>query len=201
MDPSEVIAVRILCFGDSNVYGYDPRSFLGDRYGPEERWVELLAGKTGWETINAGANGRQIPRGSDALGLLSRYGPVDLFIVMLGTNDLLQGASAEMAAVRMEAFLAPLLPHCRILLAPPPMQRGAWVPTEELVAESLRFVEACGVLAQKLGIGFADLRAWQIPLAFDGVHFTGEGHRIFASRLADALQKTSLTMNDRGTNL
>ena len=34
--------MRILCFGDSNTYGYHPRGFFGDRYGPEDRWVDLL---------------------------------------------------------------------------------------------------------------------------------------------------------------
>lgn len=52
--------MRILCFGDSNTCGYDPRGFFGDRYGAEDRWVDLLAKQTGHECINAGANGREI---------------------------------------------------------------------------------------------------------------------------------------------
>ena len=54
--------MRILCFGDSNTYGYDPRGFFGDRYDDKDRWVDLLAKQTGHEVINAGANGREIPR-------------------------------------------------------------------------------------------------------------------------------------------
>ena len=38
----------VICFGDSNTYGYDPRSYLGGRYGPDSRWVDLLAARTGW---------------------------------------------------------------------------------------------------------------------------------------------------------
>ena len=83
MNPSEVIAVRILCFGDSNTYGYDPRGFFGDRYGAEDRWVDLLAKQTGHECINAGANGREIPRNPYALRLLREQAPMDLFLVML----------------------------------------------------------------------------------------------------------------------
>ena len=30
--------MKILCFGDSNTYGYDPRSFLDDRYPADVRW-------------------------------------------------------------------------------------------------------------------------------------------------------------------
>ena len=185
-----VIAVRILCFGDSNTYGYDPRGFFGDRYGAEDRWVDLLAKQTGHEVINAGANGREIPRNPYALHLLAEHAPVDIFLVMLGTNDLLQGTSAKEAATRMEAFLNPLLPHCKqiLLVAPPRMKRGAWVPTDELVAESIQLTEEYKQLAQKLKIPFVDTRNWDIELTFDGVHFTEEYHHTFAENLRKELR-------------
>lgn len=175
--------MRILCFGDSNTYGYDPRSFFGDRYGAGDRWVDLLAKQTGWEILNEGANGRIIPRNPYALRLLKEHGPVDIFLVMLGTNDLLQGASAEAAARRMENFLCQLLPHCKnvVLVAPPPMKRGAWVPTDDLVSGSLRLAEEYRALAQRLSIPVADTRDWNIELAFDGVHFSEAGHQAFAA--------------------
>ena len=121
---------RILCFGDSNTYGDDPRDFFGGRYDAEDRWVDLVEKQTCHEVINGGANGREIPRNPYALRLLNEHAPVDIFLVMLGTNDLLQGASAKESAVWMEAFLTPLLPHCNrvLLVSPPPMKRGAWVP-------------------------------------------------------------------------
>jgi len=182
--------VRILCFGDSNTYGYDPRGFFGDRYGAEDRWVDLLAKQTGHEAITAGANGREIPRNPYALRLLNEHAPVDIFLVMLGTNDLLQGGSAKEAATRMEIFLNPLLPHCKqfLLVAPPPMKRGVWVPTDKLVSESIHLAEEYKSLAKKLNIPFADTRNWNIDLAFDGVHFTEEGHHTFAEKLGKELR-------------
>ena len=36
--------MRLICFGDSNTYGYDPRSFFGGRY--PGRWTDLLAENT-----------------------------------------------------------------------------------------------------------------------------------------------------------
>ncbi len=181
--------MRILCFGDSNTYGYDPRSFFGDHYGAEDRWADLLAKHTGWEVINLGANGREIPRESYGLRLLKDRAPVDIFLVMLGTNDLLQGASAGETATRMEAFLNQLFSHCKniLLMAPPPLQRGAWVPTDGLVAESIRLTEAYKALAEKLNIPFVDTRPWKIDLAFDGVHFTEAGHHTFAENLRKEL--------------
>lgn len=182
--------MRILCFGDSNTYGFDPRSYFGDRYPAEHRWVDILAQQTGWELINDGENGRTIPRNWDVLRLLSDKVPVDYLLVMLGTNDLLQGASVSETAARMEAFLIYILPHFKhiVLVAPPPMKRGAWVPTDPLVTASYRLTDAYKTLSQKLNIPFVDTANWNIALTFDGVHFTEDGHRSFAKHMADALR-------------
>ena len=181
--------MRILCFGDSNTYGYDPRGFFGDCYGAEDRWVDLLAKQTGHECTNAGSNGREIPRNPYALRLLTKHTTMDIFLVMLGTNDLLQGASAKETATRMEAFLISMLPHCKkiLLVAPPPMKRGAWVPTDELVTESICLAEEYRLLAEKLSIPFVDTHEWNIELTFDGVHFTEEGHHAFSNHLTEYL--------------
>lgn len=170
-------------------YGYDPRGYFGDRYGTEDRWVDLLAKQTGYECINVGANGREIPRNPYALRLIEQHTPVVVFLVMLGTNDLLQGASAKEAADRMEAFLKQLLPHCKsiLLVAPPPMKRGARVPTDELVSESIHLAEEYNLLADKLNIPFVDTRHWNIELTFDGIHFTEAGHHTFAENLGKEL--------------
>ena len=178
--------MRILCFGDSNTYGYDPRGFLGDRYDAEDRWVDILAKKTGHQVINAGVNGRDIPR---FFPLPEDLTSADVFLVMLGTNDLLQGATAAEAATRMETFLRYLLP-CRkpiVLIAPPPMQRGAWVSTDELVSESILLGKEYEQIAKNLNISFIDTRCQNIELAFDGVHFTEKGHHSFADLLIQSL--------------
>ena len=44
--------MKVLCYGDSNTYGYDPRGFFGDRYPAECRWVDILARKLNWEVQN-----------------------------------------------------------------------------------------------------------------------------------------------------
>lgn len=109
--------------------------------------------------------------------------------MMLGTNDLLQGASAKEAAAQMEAFLNPLPPHYKhiLLVAPPPMKRGAWVPTDELMNESIDLAEEYKLLAEKLNISFVDTREWNIELTFDGVHFTEEGHHSFVTYLMEVI--------------
>lgn len=172
--------MNVLCFGDSNTYGYDPRSWLGGRYARDSRWVDLLVQKTGWDIINLGENGRCIPRRA-----VTFPANIDLLIVMLGTNDLLQGCSPEQAMERMECFLLSLpLERKRILLiAPPPMTLGEWVPDQTLV-ESSRILARCyRDLAGRLGFRFADAGNWNVSLAYDGVHFTEQGHRAFADGL------------------
>jgi lysophospholipase L1-like esterase len=179
---TEALFMQIVCFGDSNTYGYDPRSYIGDRYDAKDRWVDLLAKSTGWECVNAGSNGREIPRLSPVPAVCKE---ADLLLIMLGSNDLLQGATAKEAADRMEAFLQRILPDCKkiLLISPPPMTRGAWVLTDELVAESITLADAYRSLAETLSISFVDTRPWSIELAFDGVHFTEAGHRAFAAHL------------------
>ena len=90
---------------------------------------------------------------------------------------------------KIEAFLNQLLPHCKqiLLVAPPPMKRGAWVPTDELVSESINLASEYQLLTEKLNISFVDTREWNIELTFDGVHFTEAGHHAFAEHLQKEL--------------
>ena len=177
--------MNIICFGDSNTYGYDPRSYLGDRYDVDSRWVDILAEETGWTVRNLGENGREIPTSAPDFPA-----DTDLLIVMLGTNDLLQGRSPEQAAARLERFLSDIsLDRSKILvIAPPPVKRGAWVPNQQLIDDSRTFAQLCHALAAQMGIRFADAGKWDILLAYDGVHFTEQGHRAFAAGLLEELK-------------
>lgn len=186
---------KLLCFGDSNTYGYDPRSYIGERYPADVRWTGLLG--SSYTVVNAGQNGRGIPRRaaetSAVRDLLEQERP-DVSLVMLGTNDLLQtpGITAADTAERMERFLRPLLDvPCGsrfLLIAPPPMVPGAWVTEARLLTDSAALSGAYRALAARLGTAFADAGAWQVSLAFDGVHFTEAGHHAFAAGLADVVR-------------
>ena len=176
---------RLWCFGDSNTYGYDPRSFSGGRY--PSPWPELLAEQAGAEVVNDGRNGRTIPGRDPELEWFcrdARQYAADALIVMLGTNDLLNGASPEAAEARMEAFLARCSGLRVLLVSPPPLQRGAWVGTDALVEASRGLASRYRALADRLGLDFADAGNWGIGLAYDGVHFSEAGHRRFAQELA-----------------
>jgi len=177
--------MNVICFGDSNTHGYDPRSWFGGRYDTDSRWVDILAAETGWTVCNLGQNGREIPTTAPAF-------PEDaeLLIVMLGTNDLLQGCSPENAAQKLERVLSEItLSRDKLLLiAPPPMILGEWVPSQQFIDASRIFARCCRELAERMGIRFVDAETWDVPSAYDGVHFTEQGHKTFAAGLLEELK-------------
>lgn len=180
--------MRFWCFGDSNTYGYDSCGFFGGRYAVP--WPERLAGGTGCQVINDGKNGRMIPTREYEFSQFHRdveRNNADALIVMLGTNDLLEGRKAGEAAARMEVFLSICKMSRILLVSPPPMKRGAWVPDDQLVEESRELARQYEALAERLEIWYADAGKWKIELAFDGAHFTEEGHTRFANGVATYL--------------
>lgn len=185
---------KIICFGDSNTYGYDPVTM---RYPAADRWPDILAEMQEKEVVNMGLNGREIPPPWYAAKLAEAAEPEDMLLIMLGSNDLLlEGRRAAEAAARMEALLRALpaafaqagkaAPEI-ILISPPPMQRGFWVTEGSVVRESQLLAELYALLAEKTGIGFADAGKWDVNLTFDGVHFTEDGHHAFAKGIASAI--------------
>ena len=197
--------MKLWCFGDSNTYGYDPCGFFGGRYAVP--WPERLAEMTGLEVINDGKNGRMIPAREYELRQfrrdVERYN-ADMLAVLLGTNDLLEGAKAGDIAARMEAFIAECAGPLTLLISPPPLKRGAWVPDDGLVEASGELSRHYKALAERLGLRYADAGEWDIGLAYDGVHFTEEGHARFAKGLASRLSvmeelPIQLKRPDRGT--
>ena len=178
--------MKIYCFGDSNTYGYDPRSFWGDRY--DHIWTEILAEKTGWIVINEGENGRMIPNQN-----ISVPEDIDWLIIMLGTNDLLNCCTPETARRKMERFLAEITFEKKriLLIAPPRMASGEWVQDLCLIKDSVFLATLYQDLAKKLGVHFANADQWNIDMAFDGVHFKQKGHWDFAEKLYIYLSKES----------
>ena len=176
--------MKVVCYGDSNTYGYDPRGYFGGQY--DAPWPEILAEESGWNVMNEGINGREIPKAP-----ISVPADTDLLIIMLGTNDLLQFWTPEEAGKKMAQFLQSLAFDREkiLLIAPPPMKFGEWVLDQELIDDSVALAKQLRGLAARLGTRFADAGEWNTPLAYDGVHLTEEGHRAFANGLYNYLNK------------
>lgn len=178
--------IRIACFGASNTWGYDPRSYLGDRYPPEGRWPEVLSSLSGWTVLNWGENGREIPHSPVEFELLDGQirdsWPLDLLIIDLGTNDLMRmyPPSAERTAERMEVLLRhvqeahPTLPL--LLIAPGPMD----IPDDRLMDCSRELGACYEAAARKTGTDFLDSSILNLDLSYDGIHLSEAGHRSLA---------------------
>ena len=183
---------RIVCYGDSNTYGYDGGDIFGGRLPPDDRWVDLLGGMLGCECLNCGLNGRTVahfPRTVNAdLAQIRRNAPCALVIVMLGTNDLLRDIEPEETAERMRRFLTQLremLPETGVLLcAPPPVEAFGEGYAFAFKALAGLYAE----LAQELDVGFVDTAGWSVQTAGDGVHFSARGHRVFAVKMAQTVR-------------
>jgi lysophospholipase L1-like esterase len=93
----------IVCFGDSNSYGTPgmPHPDFWGRFGPDERWPGVLRQALGPEymVVEEALPGRTTVHddpieGADKNGLkalpivLGSHRPIDLMVIMLGTNDL-----------------------------------------------------------------------------------------------------------------
>ncbi len=188
---------KILFYGDSNTYGYDPRGFFGGRYPEKEIWTSLVADSLGedWTVINEGENGRRVPDEAGGYKLvqvfLRELSKDDVFAVMLGSNDLLITTSpdAQIPIQRMDRFLNWLtdregLPHVLVLAPqhigtadhPDPFFRRFY-------EESVKMNEGFGRLAGQYGFAFADTAKWKAEVAYDEIHFSKAGHRTFAENM------------------
>ena len=197
--------MKIIFYGDSNTYGFDPRGYSGGRYDVKDIWTVLVQEMlgSGWQVINEGMNGRRLPAGDYASAymeeLFASLSPEDFFAVMLGTNDLLVSMEpdARKPVRRMEELLERLTNKAdgpRLLIIAPPYIGGRECPgTDPLMAgyfeESVRMNEGFRCLAERYGVMFADAAKWGIELAYDDVHFSENGHRMFAVHISEVLRK------------
>ena len=199
--------MKIICYGDSNTYGYDPVGRPTLRYPEDGRWVDLLAKSLQADGIeisgvfNGGQNGREIPANgwesaegvAMQLAAATEPGMGDLIIIMLGSNDvLLSGCSAEKTTEKMRRFLGAVkmeAPGRQILLvAPVSFKEGYWVPDVKTMEESEKLPELYRELAGDMDVLFADANGWGVELTGDGVHFTKEGHKAYAEGLTKTLK-------------
>ena len=205
---------HIVCFGDSNTHGCcaDPADTAdgGERFNEEERWTCLLQEKLGKEylVLEEGLNGRttvfEDPTGEGRKGIDSIYSclvthkPVDLLIIMLGTNDTKERFSANDFTIErgMERLItkAKGLPVWAggkpniLLIAPPSIKpevvllRGAF--NAKSVETSRKLASAYEALAQRQNCAFLNAEGIGIFNDIDCLHLTSQGHKNMAEAIA-----------------
>jgi len=122
----------LVCFGDSNTWGYVPGSG-GERFPREQRWPMILQRLLGdgWEVISEGLSGRTAtidrPDSEGRNGLpyllpcLASHAPVDVVVIFLGTNDVNYIADERVAGC--VARLVEIARRCEakpLVVCPPP---------------------------------------------------------------------------------
>ena len=197
---------RILFYGDSNTFGYDPAGYVGGRYPEEVRWVDILRKrlKDIYDVMGRGMNGRTIPS-PGSYGTVDRMitgsAPLDYFAIMLGTNDILLTDSPDWQKTAED--MACLILHIRdypeikaagtniILISPPLLFPGSGEssPFHKYEEQSIMLGEAYRKIAKKYNLISISADKWDIDLAFDGVHISQKGSEEFADKMEKELLK------------
>lgn len=184
----------IVCFGDSNTWGYNAES--GVRFDPEHRWPVVLAETLGqgYEVIAEGQCGRTTvvedliegpKRGRDyLLPCLDSHNPVDLLVILLGTNDLkhryglsawdiAQGAGVLVKLAQSSGFGPNGDSPEILLLAPPPLGKltGFAEMFEGAAEKSRQLARTFSAVAEELGCHFLDTGMIVRSGDVDGIHF------------------------------
>ncbi len=195
----------LLCFGDSNTYGYDPETKL--RYDFGERWTGILSRELlplGIRVDEEGLCGRTTDfddkyrpgrRGSDALPkLLECYSP-EAVIIMLGTNDckscygntvssITDGLKKLIGQVRDYSSRAKILLISPIHLASGVGEKGFDEEFDEgSVRLSRELRNAYCDLAKSTGCEFLAASDYASPSAADREHLDRSGHRALAAAI------------------
>lgn len=206
-------SITVLCYGDSNTYGYDPGTC--GRYPYNKRWTTLLGEMLGgrYDVISEGLNGRTTAYdrqgaawkngASSMIACLGTHKPVDYVIIMLGTNDCDEelGLSAEDIADGMETLVkmvedeTPALQGYvpEIIVAAPAAIQGdidkspfAGKLTQESVRKSVEIGPLYREIAERHDVKFADATSG-IEVSPDCEHLTEEGHRQIAKLFCEAV--------------
>jgi lysophospholipase L1-like esterase len=203
---------EILCFGDSNTWGYSPAG--GARYPRAVRWTGVLQAALGdgARVIEEGLNGRTTvfddPIEGDRNGrrqlpaLLESHAPLDLVVIMLGTNDLKKrfSASAWDIAAGVDRLAAMVLasacgrdgtPPKLLLMAPPPLGKlSEWAEMLEGGAEkSLLLGTHYRAVAAERGCAFLDTAAIIRSSDVDGIHFEQQAHAALGRAVAAEVRR------------
>lgn len=205
--------IQILCYGDSNTWGTIGRWYESDlpsdRYPPEYRWPCVLQAQLGegYHVIAEGLGGRSTIYDAEGepwkngepylLPCLRSHSPLDLVIIMLGTNDLhirkdLTEADLPVGISRLVDIVQADHDSGRgnvspkvVIIAPidvqPSSPEGRVMVYDKFRREigrklSLKFPDVYQKVAEEKGCWFLNAQDYAVPGPADGVHFDPESH-------------------------
>lgn len=211
-------SITVLCYGDSNTYGYDPQT--EGRYPHGKRWTTILGEMLGsrYDVIPEGLNGRTTAYdrsgaawkngAASFTACLGTHKPVDYVVIMLGTNDCDAelGLTAGQIAEGMETLvnivekespgLQGYIPEI-IVTAPAAIAEDyrnspfADKLTPESVRNSREIAPLYREIADRHGCLFADASCYAEVSPHDCEHLTEKGHR----QMAELICRTIVSNN------
>lgn len=187
---------NVLCFGDSLTWGFDAAS--GGRHAFENRWPSALGYALGNDlhVVAEGLNGRttaydDFTADCDRNGarilptLLASHQPLDLVIVLLGTNDLknMIVGTATSSTTGTKRIISLIKHHAYrdgadvpeiLIVAPPKFSETANTDVGAMftdgIAQSSMLPSLLSDLADELGCGFFDANSTSKTTPIDGIH-------------------------------
>jgi lysophospholipase L1-like esterase len=189
----------ILCYGDSNTHGTAPLPVPGgmDRHPQGRRWPDVLAAGLGeaHAVIAEGLPGRTTVHDDPVEGgmrngatvlpaVLHSHRPVDLLILMLGTNDLKTRFSVTAWEIARSTERLVLMARAEgvvrdiLVMAPAPVRETGTLAEVFAGAEARQagLTEHLRAVADRQGAGFFDAGAHVTVSGLDGVHWAAEDH-------------------------
>jgi len=199
----------VLCFGDSNTNGADP--VTGGRFPWSVRWPGVLQQLLGpsWRVIEEGLGGRTTVfdepfiEGKNGrtylIPCLDSHAPLDLVVIMLGTNDLKEvyrttpsmiasGMTALVRICRQSEAGPDAGPPAVLVISPAPV--GPVTDVAELWGfgegerKSRELARLYQLLAEREGAQFLDGGSVASVDPAEGVHLTAEAHTALATAVA-----------------
>ncbi|MBB3258524.1 lysophospholipase L1-like esterase [Paraburkholderia bannensis] len=207
----------LLCYGDSNTHGTKPLNLPGElaRFGPADRWPGVLASalSSGWQVVEEGLPARTTVHddpieGRHKNGLaylrpcLESQLPVDVVVLMLGTNDLKTRFSVTPADIAhsVDVLLETLLacragpggstPHV-LLMSPVPIEEIGFLGEIFAggAAKSRLLAPLYERVAVKYGSAFLDAGEFVKVSSTDGIHYEADQHHKLGHAVAQTVRQ------------
>ena len=207
---------KVLCYGDSNTWGYTPD---GNRLPEGARWPSVVQEILGsdYQIIENGLCGRttcydlefgHCCNGKDGIGYaIYPTHPLDVVVIMLGINDLVvtdaehskEGIRELVRIVKnADANFPSSLPIFKngpkiLVIAPTPLSKDHDTNQESIYRgkyeDSLRFKKYYKEVADELGVDFLDAGEYTVASDEDGLHITTQSHTNLAKAVAEKVKE------------
>lgn len=201
----------VLCYGDSNTHGTVPLAALGrfERHAPGDRWPEVMAAHLGpgVTVLSEGLPGRTTVHDDPVEGgcrngiavlpaILHSHRPIDLLVVMLGTNDLKMRFSVSAFEIARSVERLCLLARAEgvvgdiVIAAPVPVREAGVLDATFAGAEAKQagLSHLLKEAADRLGAGFVEAGLHVEVSPTDGVHWEAEAHHRLGAVMAEAVR-------------